>query len=175
VSPIKFYFILPTSTYFQSRYYVLTLNGVSGFVPRNYVQRDEALEESVFVNHVDVVREKVKNGQMADREKADLLAKLDLARKNVVGERTAQKAAQQQNHQLQPIPEQNSSLQISSQNQTQQKSPQQKHQPQPQQPQPQQQQPQQPQPQQPQQQPQPQQQQSQPPTQPQRIQVIFYT
>ena len=67
---------------------MLTLQGVSGFVPRNYVQRETTPLED-FIKHLEGAREKVKNGQMADREKGDLLAKLDLAKKNVVGDKNS--------------------------------------------------------------------------------------
>lgn len=108
-------------------------------MPKNYVQR-ETLASDDFLCKVDSAREKVKNGQMPDREKGDLLAKLDLARKNFVEETKPQQNAQkvlpqqqlqlpnqqkvipqQHSQQLQAIPEQNPSQTPSQQ---QQKSPQ---------------------------------------------------
>ena len=61
-------------------------------MPKNYVQR-ETLASDDFLCKVDSAREKVKNGQMPDREKGDLLAKLDLARKNFVEETKPQQNA----------------------------------------------------------------------------------
>jgi len=84
----------PFNVWYFFRYYVLTLGGVSGFVPRNYVQREPVLFDD-FIKELDSAREKVKNGQLADREKGDLLAKLDAARKNFVDEH--QKQPQQPN------------------------------------------------------------------------------
>ena len=86
------------------RYYVLTLGGVSGFVPRNYVQR-ETVPSDDFFKELASAREKVKNGQMPDREKGDLLAKLDTARNNFASE-MEKKHPQPQQQQQQQQPQQ---------------------------------------------------------------------
>ena len=83
------------------RYYVLTLGGVSGFVPRNYVQR-ETVPSDDFFKELASAREKVKNGQMPDREKGDLLAKLDTARNNFASEMEKKQPQPQQQQQPQP-------------------------------------------------------------------------
>ncbi len=73
---------LPGAAGDKNWYYVINWNGTSGYVPKNYVEKVEGIALEEFKKHVDSIKEKIKVGPLANREKGELLAKVDRSRIN---------------------------------------------------------------------------------------------
>lgn len=72
---------LPGASADKNWHYVVNASGQSGYVPRNYVAKDD-LKPDDFHRQIDAVKERVKVGKMPDRERGELLAKIEMTRQN---------------------------------------------------------------------------------------------
>ena len=74
---------LPGATGDKNWYYVVNSNGQAGYIPKNYVEKNTKLNADEFKTVAEGIKERVKViSTLGNREKGELLAKIDRARIN---------------------------------------------------------------------------------------------